>query len=178
MQRGGQIVSDEMFYNLSMCNMSFEDVFGQICTFMKKDPRQNYRLSIGTDSKVHTRFTRFITAIHIHRIGNGAWGCLRPIVIKREVMSLREKIHLETMYSQEIAYLFTPERTSELIEIIYPYKKEGGNFTMEIHLDIGQYGLTREFIQEATSRITAMGITAKIKPDAYAASSYANRYTR
>jgi uncharacterized protein len=171
-------VNEYTFYNLSARNMSFDDVVEQIKGFMKRDPKQHYRLSIGTDSKVHTRFTRFITAIHIHRIGNGAWGCLRPVVVNREVMSLREKIHLETMHSQEIAYLFTPERTTELIEIVYPYRNEGGNFTMEIHLDIGQYGLTREFIQEATSRITAMGLTAKIKPDAYAASSYANRYTR
>jgi uncharacterized protein len=158
--------------------MLFEDVFEQIRSFIRKDPKQQYRLSIGTDSKVHTRFTRFITAIHIHRVGNGAWGCLRSVVVNREVMSLREKIHLETMYSQEIAYLFTPERMSELIEIVYPYQVEGGGLTLEIHLDIGKRGLTREFIQEATSRITAMGITAKIKPDAYAASSYANRYTR
>ena len=49
---------------------------------------------------------------------------------------------------------------------------------MEIHLDIGNDGLTKEFILDMTMKIQAMGLTAKIKPDAYAAFSYANRYTK
>ncbi|WP_028398841.1 ribonuclease H-like YkuK family protein [Ectobacillus panaciterrae] len=166
------------FYNLSERNMDFDTVFLRICEFVRADPVNVYRLSIGTDSQTHQNATRFITAIHLHRVGKGAWGCLRNQTIHRRLESLREKIHLETYFSQEIAYLFTPEHLGTLLETLYPYQKEGAKLSMEIHLDIGNYGLTKEFILDMTTRITAMGLTAKIKPDAYAAFSYANRYTK
>lgn len=158
--------------------MEFDDVFARIYNFMKADPRNVYRLSIGTDSQAHGNDTRFITAVHLHRMGKGAWGCLRNEVIHRKLGSLREKISLETHLSQEIACLFTPEYMSDLLELIYPYRNEGAHLIMEIHLDIGNHGLTKEFILDMTERVRAMGLTAKIKPDAYAASSYANRYTK
>ncbi|MFX3624058.1 MAG: ribonuclease H-like YkuK family protein [Ectobacillus sp.] len=166
------------FYNLSERRMNFETVFSRICEFIRADPISVYCLSIGTDSQAHQDDTRFITAIHLHRVGKGAWGCLRNQTVHRKLKSLREKIDLETYFSQEIAYLFTPEHLGTLLEILYPYRHEGAKLSMEIHLDIGQYGLTKEFILDMTARITAMGLIAKIKPDAYTAFSYANRYTK
>ncbi|MDG4655764.1 ribonuclease H-like YkuK family protein [Ectobacillus antri] len=164
------------FYNLSEQSMDFNTVFLRIYEFMREDPLHAYRLSIGTDSQTHHDSTRFITAIHLHRIGKGAWGCLRNQTVHRKMESLREKIHLETYFSQEIAYLFTPEHLGLLMELLQPYKE--AKFSMEIHLDIGNYGLTKEFILDMTNRVKAMGLVAKIKPDAYAAFSYANRYTK
>ncbi|MCP8970886.1 ribonuclease H-like YkuK family protein [Ectobacillus ponti] len=166
------------FYNLSERRMMFQDVFRKICEFMRADPRNVYRLSIGTDSQVHQAETRFVTAVHLHRVGKGAWGCLRQQTIHRPLNSLREKIMLETYYSQEVAYLFTAEHMGDMLEIVYPYRDEGASLLMEIHLDIGRSGLTKDFIQEMTARIHAMGLTARIKPEAYAAFSYANRYTK
>ncbi|WP_369902867.1 ribonuclease H-like YkuK family protein [Bacillus manliponensis] len=166
------------FYNLSEQHMDFETVFSHICSFIKKDPRNFYRLSIGTDSQVHQKDTRFITAIHLHRVGKGAWGCLHHRTMKRTSPTLREKIYLETQYSQEVACLFTPKHIQILWELLHPHSEEGASFVMEIHLDIGKYGLTKEFILDMTNKITSMGLTPKIKPDAYAASSYANRYTK
>ena len=61
--------------------------------FIQKDPRSVYVLSIGTDSQVNQNITRFMTAIHLHRIGKGAWGCLTQQVLNRPVQSLREKFH-------------------------------------------------------------------------------------
>lgn len=165
------------FYNLSERNMDFETVYERICEFIQADPANAYRLSIGTDSQAHQFDTRFITAIHLHRVGKGAWGCLQTKLLHRKV-ELREKIYLETFYSQETAYLFTSSHLGKLYEIIYPYRRDGAGLSMEIHLDIGHNGLTREFITDMTSRVTSMGLTAKIKPDSYAAFSYANRYTK
>jgi predicted RNase H-related nuclease YkuK (DUF458 family) len=166
------------FYNLSETHMDFDTVFSRICDFMKADPVNTYRLSIGTDSQAHQNYTKFISAIHLHRVGKGAWGCLRNETIHKKMESLREKIYLETYFSQDIAYLFTADHLSTMAEILYPYQKEGSGFFMEIHLDIGNYGLTKEFISDMTTRITDMGLTPKIKPDSYAAFSYANRYTK
>lgn len=158
--------------------MDFELVLTRMKDFMNKDPRSRYVLSIGTDSHVHQTETRFITAIHLHRVGKGAWGCLRNYNVKRPIKSIREKISLETALSQEVTYLFSPEDLADLTEIILPYADEGADLTIEIHLDIGTRGATKELIQDMTGRITAMGLEAKIKPESYAAFSYANRYTK
>jgi uncharacterized protein len=158
--------------------MDFELVLIRMKDFMKKDPRSRYVLSIGTDSQVHQTVTRFITAIHLHRVGKGAWGCLKNYTVNRPITSIREKISLETALSQEIAYLFSPEDLVDLTEIILPFADEGADLSIEIHLDIGRRGATKDLIQDMTGRITAMGLEAKIKPDSYAAFSYANRYTK
>lgn len=176
--KGRDDMGEPRFYNLSERNMDFEMVFERIYEFITVNPANTYRLSIGTDSQAHQFETRFITAIHLHRVGKGAWGCLQSRVLHRKVESLREKIQLETYYSQQTAYLFTPDHFAKLIEVIYPYQQEGGTLSMEIHLDIGHDGLTREFIMDMTARITSMGLTPRIKPDSYTAFSYANRYTK
>lgn len=51
---------------------------------------------------------------------------------------------------------------------------------MEGHIDIGSgnRNKTRIFVEEMVSRIEAMGIEPKIKPESFVASTYANRYTK
>jgi predicted RNase H-related nuclease YkuK (DUF458 family) len=167
-----------IFYNVSEGSMSFETMIQRIKTFISNDPRSEYILSIGTDSQVHQHDTKFITAVHVHRVGKGAWGCLKNTVIPRPIDSLHEKISMETTLSQELAYAFTTSYLSELAEILIPFSDEGADLMFEIHLDIGRKGLTKDLIQEMTGRIQAMGIEAKIKPDSYTAFSYANRFTK
>jgi uncharacterized protein len=167
-----------VFYNLSESNMTFNDVFSRILRFMSAEPNSTYRLSVGTDSHVHKYETRFISAIHIHRVGKGAWGCLRNSIIPREISSIREKISLETTFSQELVSKFKTKHLNEMTEILLPFVDEGADMRFEIHLDIGRKGATKELIQEMTGRINSMGFEARIKPDSYTASSYANRYTK
>ncbi|MGG3890990.1 ribonuclease H-like YkuK family protein [Metabacillus fastidiosus] len=166
------------FYNISENQMSFDTVNERLQSFILQDPRSEYILSIGTDSHVHQRETRFITAIHMHRVGKGAWGCLRNYYIDRPIFSVREKISTETALSQEIAALMISDYLIGLSDLLIPYTDEGADLVFEIHLDIGKKGITKDLIHEMTGRIRAMGIEAKIKPDSYAASSYANRYTK
>ncbi|MCM3441768.1 ribonuclease H-like YkuK family protein [Metabacillus halosaccharovorans] len=166
------------FYNVSEKKMSFQTVLERIKGFMLKDPRSEYVLSIGSDSHVHQTETKFITAVHLHRVGKGAWGCLKNHTVKRPITSIREKISMETALSQEIAYYFISKYLMELSDILIPFADEGADLIFEIHLDIGRRGMTKELIQEMTGRIEAMGIEAKIKPESYTAFSYANRYTK
>lgn len=166
------------FYNMSERNMSFDTVIDRLKRFMLQDPRSVYVLSVGTDSHVHQSETKFITAIHLHRVGKGAWGCLKNFHLMREVTSVREKISLETALSQEVAYYFIIDYLSELSDILIPFENDGADLRFEVHLDIGRKGVTKDLIQEMTGRITAMGVEAKIKPESYTAFSYANRYTK
>ena len=119
------MAGEHKFYNVSERHLNFDMVFTRICNFIEKDPRNLYRLSIGTDSQAHQKDTRFITAIHIHRVGKGAWGCLHHQSVKDKPATLREKIYLETQFSQEIACLFTPNHIQTIWDLLHPYAQEG-----------------------------------------------------
>lgn len=168
------------FQNLSEKNMTFEQVFDRIIRFMKQEPNANYRLMMGTDSQVHRRHTRFITGIVIQREGKGVWACYRKVIVPREMKQLRERISYETSLTEEISYLFTDERKNQMIDIVLPYIYKGATFKIEGHIDIGsgKRNKTRIFVEEMVSRIESMGIEPKIKPYSFAASYYANRFTK
>ncbi len=160
--------------------MSFEQVLERIVTFMNLNPSGHYRLMVGTDSQVHKSQTIFITGIVIQNKGNGVWACIRKVNVPRRMTHLHERISLELSLTEEVVSLFTEERKSELINIVLPYLYQGATFTMEGHIDIGagKRNKTREFVKEMVTRIESMGVEPKIKPNAFVASSYANRYTK
>lgn len=160
--------------------MTFEEVFEKIKRFMKLNKSGNFRLMVGTDSQVHRRQTVFITGIVIQNEGRGVWACIRKVVIPRKMIHLHERISLELSLTEEIVSMFSEEKKTQLIDIILPFLYQGATFTMEGHIDIGvgKRNKTSEFVKEMVARIESMGVEPKIKPNAFVASSYANRYTR
>jgi len=172
--------TDYVFQNLSEKYMSFEQVFQKIVQFMKRDPKGNYRLMFGTDSQVHGTYTKFITGIVVQREKKGAWACIRKIIVPRKMTNLHERIFYETSLTEEIVAMFTEERKNELIDIVLPNIYKGSSFTVEGHIDIGsgKRNKTRIFVNEMVSRMESIGVEPKIKPDAFVASCYANRYTK
>ncbi|MED4205779.1 ribonuclease H-like YkuK family protein [Neobacillus mesonae] len=160
--------------------MSFEHVFKRIIEFMNAAPSGNFRLMVGTDSQVHKRHTVFITGIVIQNEGKGVWACIKKVVVPRKMTQLHERISLELSLTEEIVALFTEERKNELIDIVLPHIYKGATFSMEGHIDIGagKRNKTSEFVKEMVTRMESMGVEPKIKPNAFVASSYANRYTK
>jgi predicted RNase H-related nuclease YkuK (DUF458 family) len=169
-----------LFQNLQETEMTFEQVFERIVKFMGNNPSGNFRLMVGTDSQVHKSQTTFITGIVIQNEGKGVWACIRKVVVPRKMLHLHERISLELSLTEEIVSMFTEERKSELINIVLPFLYQGATFTMEGHIDIGagKRNKTSEFVKEMVARMESMGVEPKIKPNAFVASSYANRYTK
>ncbi|MFS0862600.1 ribonuclease H-like YkuK family protein [Fredinandcohnia sp. 179-A 10B2 NHS] len=169
-----------LFSNLSEKEMSFDQVFNHIINFMQSQAHGRFRLIIGTDSQVHQTKTVFITGIVILNEGKGVWACIRKVVVPRKMKHLHERISYELSLSEEIVALFTEEKKARLIDIVLPNLYQGASFTMEGHIDIGagKRNKTREFVNEMVTRLEAIGVEPKIKPDAFVASSYANRYTK
>ena len=52
------------------------------------------------------------------------------------------------------------------------------DLNIEIHLDVGENGRTKELIRDIIGMITGTGFEARIKPDAYGASKVADKHTR
>lgn len=160
--------------------MSFEDVFDRIIKFMKLNPCGNFRLMVGTDSQVHETKTIFITGIVIQNKGKGVWACIRSNTVPKTMKHLHERISFETSLTEEVVSMFTEQRKNQMIDIVLPYLYQGATFKLEGHLDIGagKRNKTRMFVEEMVSRIGSTGFEPKIKPDAFVASSYANRFTK
>lgn len=142
-----------------------------ISRYVQEDSNAFYRLVIGTDSQIKVANGKkecdFVTAIVVHRVGQGARYFWRKEKILR-ASSLREKIYTETLTSLQTANALIPEIRERL---------EKANYSLEIHIDVGTVGPTREMIKEVVGMVTGNGFTAKTKPESWAASSVADKYT-
>ena len=171
-------VYDQLYQNSLYKDLSLDQVYELLLTFLRRAPHNEYRLSIGTDSQVGIRETIFVTAIHLHKIGRGATGFFTTQRLKRPLHSLREKIYYETSKTLEVASWFTSEKLDTMVGCILTTMGRPGDIHFEFHLDVGTKGPTRELIGEMVAMAKGTGFEPKIKPESYAASCYANRYTK
>ncbi len=173
---------DLSFQNLSESDMSLDHVLDRILKFISKDPKGAYHFVIGTDSQVHRGQTKFVTGIVIHRIGRGAWACYRQLAVPRQLTSIREKLMLETSFSQRVAGYFDAGVLTRMEDLMLPYVYQGAMLETFIDIDAGTEPVinkTAIYVQEMVDRVEAMGMYApRVKPEACVASSYANRFTK
>lgn len=174
---------DELsFQNLSETDMNLDHVLDRILRFISLDPKGAYQFVIGTDSQMHRGHTKFVTGIVIHRIGRGAWACYRQLAVPRQLTSIREKLTLETSFSQRVAGYFDACAVTRMEDLLLPYVYQGATLDTYIDIDAGTEPVinkTALYVQEMVDRVEAMGMYApRVKPDACVASSYANRFTK
>jgi len=146
--------------------MTLVEVVTDILAFMGKMPEAHYKVIIGTDSQTRDE-TCFVTAIVVHQVGKGARYYYRK-KRQRKITSLRQKIFYETALSLETA----GQLTKSLAATEHPQAE------LEIHLDIGPSGETKELIREIVGMVIGSGFDAKIKPDSCGASKIADKYTK
>lgn len=154
------------FFHPRKGKCSLKEMIHQMKSYIAEDANAQYKVIIGTDSQTNHQETLFVTAVIIQRIGKGAlfFTTRRR---HRSMKDLRYRIYTETEYSLSCVEMLK-EEFSEIMEEV----------PLEIHLDVGREGETRKLIQEVVGWVTAIGYTAKIKPEAYAASAVADRYTK
>ncbi|MNI20122.1 hypothetical protein D3C73_735810 [compost metagenome] len=169
------------FTNTTERRIEIDTVFSRIKSFMRREPHATYNLIIGTDGHVHRGFTKMITGIIIRRENRGAWACYRQVIIPREIMSVRDKLSTETSLSEEIACYFDDQKRSQLEDILLPFVYHGAALDNFIHIDAGHdkaVSKTALYVSEMVDRVESLGWLPVIKPDSYAASSYADRYSK
>ena len=156
----------ERFFNPHVGQLTFEQVVSMIVESMAQDAKARYEILVGTDSSSGSEQVDFVSAIVLHKVGKGG----RYFWTRRKegnVPSLRQKIWREAWLSFELAQRLLKRLSAcSLLQ-----------FNLEIHVDIGESGRTKTMIDEVVGMIIGSGFAVRIKPQAYAASSVADKYT-
>lgn len=135
------------------------------------DPGE-YNLMVGTDSQNFDK-TRMVTVIALHNVGHGGIFFYDAEYIFR-IPQVNRKIMEETSRSLNTAQLLISELESFL--------EDGFDYTnyvkLEIHVDAGNNGASKQVIPEIIGWVKSCGFEVSVKPDSYAASSIANKYSK
>lgn len=153
--------------------ISIDDVVGEILSFMLQKPEFSYTITVGSDSEVfEDKTAEFVTAIVVHRVGNGGRFFWRRERIGK-FYNLHDRIIREVLISVDVANLFLSIFNKKTQEKKMPILK----WSFELHVDIGKNGPTKTLVQEVVGIVRAHNLEAKTKPESYAASNVADLYT-
>jgi len=145
--------------------LNIEAVVAEIIRFMKDDEKRQYKIIIGSDSERKENSVDFVTAVIVHRVGNGGRYFWRRMEQPKSP-SLRHRIIQEVMYSLEIA-----QQTLVVLK-----DSNAPIFDFEVHVDVGENGETKSMINEVVGMVRAYNFEARTKPESYAASKVADRH--
>ena len=166
--------SDDLLNSLTHGEIKVTESVQLIKNFLEERPSAQYSLVIGTDSHERAANDNFkiinlVTAVLVHRkVYGGKYFLKRKNV--PNIHNLREKIYAETLESLNFALFFVPLLRKEL----------NGNspfYNLEIHIDVGEHGDSRDMIKEVVGMVTGNGFVAKTKPQAYGATYVADKHT-
>lgn len=163
------------FESITHGELNTEKVIGIIKNFLEEDSEAEYSLVIGTDShekngtSLSNRTISLVTAVLVHRRGYGGKYFWNKKHVSN-IHSLREKIYAETLVSLDFAAGFVPLLKKTL-------NGHSPVYNLEIHIDVGEHGDSRDMIKEVVGMVVGNGFVAKTKPEAYGASYVADKHT-
>ena len=160
-------MSHPLFYSFAKNNLSLEQVIDEIAGFVSLQPARHYKIIIGADSSSHDP-VEIVTAVTIWRVGNGAihfWIKQEP----KRFATLRDRIYAETISSITLAQELRGCLKERLGEEIF--------WNDQVHIDVGEHGPTKEFIDAVVGMVKGYGFEAVIKPYAFGASTVADKHT-
>jgi predicted RNase H-related nuclease YkuK (DUF458 family) len=169
-----EITEDTLFRNLSQQNITFDMVADKIIDYIDKEPDKDYVLAIGTDSQTASE-TKVVLSITLHRLYNGGIFFLHTKyhqAYKRN--QLHQKLYEETQASLDAAEILIEKLKDRGLDI----QEETSHIHLSIHMDIGEHGPTSKYIQELEGWVRAVGYDYEIKPNSYAASTIADKYSK
>ncbi len=167
-------LSNELLNSLTHGEIRIAESIRLIKMFLEERPSAEYSLVIGTDSHERenngsSKTINLVTAVLVHRKGYGGKYFWRRRYMYN-IHSLREKIYAETLESLNFALSFVPLLRKSL-------NGDSPSYNLEIHIDVGEHGDTRDMIKEVVGMVTGNGFVAKTKPQAYGASYVADKHT-
>lgn len=163
------------FYNVSQGNLSRSQVIDEIISYIREKPEYFYDIIVGCDSSSEINPV-FPIVIVVLRVGAGGRFFVKKVRFDgnpKRFAHPHQRIIQEVVLSCELALdlreMFFAKINKEENDLQYQFRY--------IHADVGLGGQTRSMIKEVVGVINGNGFEAKIKPESYAASVVADRFT-
>jgi hypothetical protein len=173
-----EIINNGHFFSPSKGNLEFKEVIKEIYNYISEQPEFFYDIVVGCDSPSSDK-PFFPIAIVILRTGAGGRFFLKKMHYPDNFLKRFANINWKNRILQEV-YL-SCELALSLRETL---EKEFGEATptfnyqfQYIHADVGEQGKTKEMVKEVVGLIRSNGFEPRIKPQSFAASVVADRYT-
>ncbi|MFH1462221.1 MAG: ribonuclease H-like YkuK family protein [bacterium] len=162
------------FYNPTKGSLRVEEVVTELVNYISEKSEKFYDIIVGCDSSSGEE-PNFPVAVVVLRVGEGGRFFLKKIAYKdRKFYNWKTRILEEVYLSCQLALHLKEEfekRTKGL---------KGDSFRNQfryIHADVGESGKTKDMIKEVTGLIKGNGFEPKIKPESFAASNVADRFS-
>ena len=172
-------IKEGTFFSPTKGNMDFKEVIKEIFDYISAEPEFFYDIVVGCDSP-STDKPFFPIAIVVLRTGAGGRFFLKKMhypdaYLKRFMhINWKQRILQEVYLSCELALSLR-----ETLEKEFGQARPNFNYQFAyIHADVGEQGKTKEMVKEVTGLIRANGFEPRIKPESFAASVVADRYTK
>lgn len=164
--------SNGHFYNPTRGNLTFDEVAQEIISWMQERQEKSYEIIVGCDSS-SGEDPHFPVAVVVLRHQEGGRFFLKKIHYSSMIFgNWRQRILQEVLLSCELA-LMMRERLQQLAQE-FPHLNYQFRY---IHADVGESGQTKDMVREVVGLIRGNGFEPKIKPESYAASVVADRYS-
>lgn len=163
------------FYNPTKGNLTFTEALEEVFNYMKDRQDGAYEIVVGCDSSSDQKPV-FPLALVVLRKGEGGRFFLTKVrysETEKKFYSFRDRILEEVYLSCDLALAFRDALRAQIhrSQVRFNYEFE------YIHADVGSTGQTRDMIKEVTGLIKSNGFLVKLKPESFAASVVADRFT-
>ncbi|PIV12811.1 MAG: hypothetical protein COS47_00585 [Candidatus Nealsonbacteria bacterium CG03_land_8_20_14_0_80_36_12] len=160
------------FYNPTRGTLSLEEMIEEMFNYISEKSEKFYDIIVGCDSS-SGETPHFPVAVVVLRVGEGGRFFLKRVKYQKKFYNWKERILEEILLSCQLALVLREKLEKKRKSLVNKV-----NYQLRyIHADIGQEGETKDMIKEVVGLIRGNGFEAKIKPDSFAASTVADRYT-
>jgi len=141
-----------------------EETVAEIFSYMAEKPESSYDIIVGCDSPSEES-PHFPVVVVVLRKGEGGRFFLKKISYplgEKKFYGWKSRILEEVTLSCQLALIL---------------REKIGEGVKYVHADVGENGQTKDMVKEVVGLIRGNGFEPKIKPESYAASVVADRYT-
>ena len=158
------------FYNLTKGNLKINKVIEELFNYISEKPEKFYDIIVGCDSSSGEE-PHFPVVIVVLRVGEGGRFFLKKVSYKgRKFYNWKTRILEEVFLSCQLALYLREDFEKKINNKGFRYQFR------YIHADVGENGQTKDMVKEVTGLIRGNGFEPKIKPEAFAAATVADRY--
>jgi len=162
-------IKNGYFYNPTKGYLTYSQTLEEILNYIKEKPESPYDVIVGCDSS-SSESPFFPLAIVVLRKQEGGRFFLKKIRYKnRKFRYWKERILQEVYLSCKLALNLKDDLQKKVGHYNYQFRY--------IHADVGENGATKDMIKEIIGLINGNGFEAKIKPESFAATCVADRFS-